>query len=167
MSELPPAIQWAQAQLSQYGRVGCTKVLKVPDLAAAVPVAVGLTSVSVAPLLQFRDPGTVIALYAQERAGTVAKFAQTDLRVQMINDEDLITNGSAGDFAPLLGLVGPSCNWFPLTRRVTRNENWTISYRNMDPAAVANPSCLFAFIADADIGRLEQQYREAVQRGGR
>jgi hypothetical protein len=160
VQDLPPAIQWAQQQLSQYGRIGATRIYKTPDLSAAVPV-LGGANVVPAPLLTFRDVGTVIAMYGQERAGTQAKFATTDVRVQFGNNDDLITNGSAGDFMPMLGLFGPNLNWYPLTRRVAINENWQITYRNMDAGATATPTVAFAFIADADLGRVEADYRQA------
>jgi len=157
-----PAIAWAQQQLAQYGRVGCTRIMKVPDLAAAV--GIGPNTVVAAPLLTFRDPGTVIAVYGQELLGTVAKFASTEIRIQFSGDEDLISNGSGGDFAALLALVGPNVNWYPITRRVQRGDNWAISWRNQDGAATATPQCLFAFIRDADLGALNQEMRSAQAR---
>lgn len=150
-------IQWAQQQLSQFGRIGATRILTVPALSAAVPIS----STAQAPLLTFRDAGTVIALYAQELAGTPAKFASTALRLQFSGDEDFISNGSAGDFAPFLALVGPNTNWFPMTRRVRRGDQWTITYRNDDAGATATPAVAFAFIADADIGRVEREQAQA------
>lgn len=158
-------IQWAQQQLSQYGRIGATRLVKVPDLAA--PLAAPLGSLAQAPQLTWRNTGTVIALYGQEVTGTLAKFAGTDVRLQLTGDEDLITNGSAGDFAPLLALVGPNTNWFPITRRVQQGDNWTVTYRQSDPAATTSfPSILFAFIADADMGRVEREMSEARQAAG-
>lgn len=148
-----PAVRLAQQQLAQYGRIGATRLVAVPALAAPVPASSPSTQ---APLLTWRDPGTVIALYAQELAGTPAKFASTALRLQFMGDEDFITNGSAGDFAPFLSLVGPNTNWFPMMRRVRRGDNWTITYRNQDAGAVANPSVMFAFIADDDLGRAQR-----------
>jgi hypothetical protein len=160
-----PAIQWAQQQLSQYGRIGCTRLIKFPDLAAAVAVAVGTTPTdSAPPLLTWRDNGTVIGLYGQERAGTVAKFAATEFRLQFTGDVDFVSNGSAGVFAPLLSVVGPNVNWFAITRRVQRGDNWALTWRNFDTAAVANPAMLFSFIADVDLGSLEADYRQHQQR---
>ena len=159
-------IQWAQQQLSQFGRIGATRIMAVPALPASVPISSpGVT----APLLTFRDSGTVIALYAQELSGAIAKFASTGLRLQFPGDEDFVSNGQAGTFAPLLALVGPNTNWFPMTRRVRRGDNWTVSYNNNDAAAVADPSCFFAFIADEDIGRVQREMAEdmAARRAGR
>lgn len=143
-------IQFAQQQLSQYGRLGATKIVTTPALSAPIPGVVGSTQQ--APLITWRDPGWAIALYAQTRAGTAPSFAQTDIRVQFPGDEDLITNGTAGDFAPMLSLVGPNVNWFPMIRRVERGDNWTITYKQAGVVAV-EPSVLFAFIADADMAR--------------
>jgi hypothetical protein len=163
MQDFPVSvIEWTQKQLGQYGRLGATRVVKVPDLPAPIPATTG--SLAQAPLLTWRDPGTVISLYAQELSGLLPKFAQTDVRLQFSGDEDLITNGSAGDFAPLLALVGPNTNWFPITRRVKRGDVWTVTYRNSDPSGIstAYPSMLFAFIADADLGRAA---RDMAQQG--
>lgn len=139
------AVAQAVAAMNQYGRVGASRIYRVPDLSA--PLAAPLGSIASAPILTFRDPGTVIALYGQERLGTPAMYAGIDLRVQFNGDEDLITNGQSGDFAPLLGLVGFNTNWFPLTRHVVRGETWSISYRNQS-GVIANPTVLFAFVAD-------------------
>jgi len=161
-------VQWAQQQLSQYGRIGATRVIKVPQLAAPLSAVVG--AVAQAPILTWRDPGTVIALYAQERTGTLAKFAGTEVSVQFTGDEFLVTNGTGSDFAPLLSLVGPNTNWFPITRRVRRGETWSVTYRQEDPAGTtSDPSVLFAFIADADLGRItrdmaDERARRQAQR---
>ena len=157
-------VQWAQQQLVQFGRLGATRIYKVPDLAAAI--AAGAAVIGTPPLLTFTEPGTVIALYGQELAGTLPKFAMTDVRVQFAGDDDLITNGTAGDFSPLLALVGFSVNWFPLIRRVARNDSWTITYRNRDAGATAFPTVQFAFLADADLNRVAADMA-AAQRGGR
>src|SRR4051794_24573941 len=118
MNDYPnPAIAWAQQQLSQYGRIGATRLIKVPDLAAAIAIGAGTGTVVQAPSLVWRDAGTVIALYGQERVGSVAKFALTEFRLVMTGDVDLVSNGNGGDFAPLLAVVGPNVNWFPITRR--------------------------------------------------
>lgn len=147
-------IAWAQEQIARYGRVGCTKIMKVPDLAAAIAAPVG--TVQPAPQLTFRDDGWVIALYGQELAGTVAAFAGLGVRVQFPGDIDLVSNGNAGDFAPLLSLVGPNVNWFAMTRRVTRGDNWNVTYKN-NTGALATPTIEFAFIADDDIPRMHAQ----------
>jgi hypothetical protein len=156
-------IQFAQQQLAQFGRAGATRIVNVPALSTPVPIS----GSSQAPLLTWRDPGTVIALYGQELTGTVAKFASTALRLQFPGDEDFITNGSAGDFASLLALVGPNTNWFPMIRRVRRGDNWIATYRNDDAAATATPAISFAFIADADLERVERDMREAHAARGR
>lgn len=150
-----PVVEWAQQQLSQFGRIGATRIVRVPALAAPVPAVAG--QLSQAPLLTWRNDGTVIALYAQEIAGTVASFASTDVRLQFPGDVDFITNGTAGDFAPMLALVGPNTNWFPMTRRVRQGDNWIVTYRNPLGAATLTPSVLFAFIADADLPRQERE----------
>ncbi len=140
-------VQIAQKQLSDFGRIGCTRIVNIPALAAAVPIS----STSAAPNLTWREPGTVIGMYGQELTGTTAKFALTALRLQLSGTEDLITNGSAGDFAAFLSLFGPNVNWFSMLRRVKNGDIWTATYRNDDGAAVANPSISFAFIADRDL----------------
>lgn len=158
-----PQVLWAQEQLSKSGPTGATKIITVPALAAVIPAVVG--SIAQAPNLTWIQSGTVIALYAQERTGTPAKFAQTDIQVQFSGDQYLVTNGTTPDFAPLLALVGPNVNWFSLLRRVTQGDTWAISYRNMDPTpATCDPTALFGFIADADLGLLQAEYDQAMAR---
>ncbi len=158
-------VQWAQQQLVQFGRLGATRILKVPDLPAAI--AAGANVQVQAPLLKFNRPGTVIGLYAQELAGTLPKFAQTGLRLQFAGDDDLIYNGAAGDFASLLALVGFSVNWFPMMRRVDNYTQWTITYRNQDPGATATPSCMFAVLEDSELANVAAEMKEAQARAGR
>lgn len=162
MDQIPMSpILWAQQQLGKSGPTGATRIIVVPALAAVIPAVVG--AVAQNPLITWRDPGTVIALYGQERSGTPAKFAQTEVSVQFSGDEFLVTNGSAQDYAPLLALVGPNVNWYSMLRRVARGDVWAVSWRNMDPTpATADPTALFGFIADADLGRLQDEYDTAM-----
>lgn len=158
-------IQWAQQQLVQYGRLGATRIMKVPDLPAAIPA--GANVQVQAPLLQFNKPGTVIALFAQELAGTMPKFAQTGIRLQFAGDDDLIYNGQAGDFASLLALCGFTTNWFPMLRRVGNYTQWTITYRNQDVGATATPSCMFAVLEDSELANVAADMKAAQAKQGR
>lgn len=159
-------VQWAQEQLVRFGRLGATRVMKVPDLTAVVPIAAAVLTPSTAqpPLLTFTEPGTVIALYGQELTGTLPKFASTEVGLQFSGDDSLVSNGKAADFFPLLGLVGFSTNWFPMLRRVGRNDSWTITYRSRDTVATAFPSLGFAFLADADLNRVAEDMARARER---
>jgi hypothetical protein len=150
----PNVVELIQRQLSQFGRVGATKIYIFPALAAPVPIAGSGNNISAPTNIRFREPGTVIALYGQELTGTVAKFAQTAVRIQVGGQEDLITDGQAGQFAPMLGLFGPNLNWFPLWRRAIPGVDWTVTYRNDDTIATASPTTMLAFIADADLARM-------------
>lgn len=152
LSSPQSVIETAQKQLAMYGRAGATRIIKVPALSVAVPA--GLGQQAAAPPLPWKTNGTVIAMYGQERTGTVAKFAQSEIRVQVGGDEDLCSNGTAGDFFPMLAVFGPNLNWFPLTRRVSRGVNWQITYQNQDAGAAMNPTVLFAFISDDDMARM-------------
>lgn len=153
----PNVVELVQRQLSQFGRVGATKVYLFPLLAA--PIAANTSggptgTVSVPSNIRFREPGTVIALYGQEATGTVAKFAQTAIRIQVGGQEDLWTDGNAGVFIPMLAAFGPNLNWFPLWRRAIPGVDWTITWRNDDTGATAFPQTMLAFIADADLARM-------------
>lgn len=151
--EFPPnVIELIQRQLSQFGRVGATKIYMTPGLSAAIAAVAGTQGGPVN--IRFREPGTVIALYGQEQAGTTAKFATTEVRIQIGGQEDLITDGQSGTFAPMLALFGPNLNWFPLWRRAVPGVDWTFTYRNQSGASTAIPLCALAFIADADIARM-------------
>lgn len=153
--DVPPhVIELIQRQLSQFGRVGATKIYKAPDLSAAIAAAGANPTIAGPQNIRFREKGIVIACYGQERTGTAAKFAQTEVRVQIGGSEDLFTDGQSGTFVSLLSLVGGAQNWFPLWRRATPGIDWSVSYRNQDTGAAANPSFQFAFIADADVQRM-------------
>ncbi len=144
-------IELIQRQLSQFGRVGATKVYRAPALTAALAAVAG--TVSTPQNIRFREPGTVIACYGQEQAGTSASFATTEVRVQIGGQEDLFTDGNVGTFVPMLALFGGPNNWFPLWRRAQPGVDWTVTYRNQSGSATAIPSLMLAFIADADIAR--------------
>jgi hypothetical protein len=139
-------------QLSQYGQVGGSKVYKVPALSAAVLAG----QQAQAPVLQFREPGIVIALYGQERAATAQSYATTRIRIQIGGSEDLFTDGNVGVGLSLLSLVGGAQNWYPIIRPAGPGVNWLITYENVSDDDDANPECQFSFLADADIARLDR-----------
>lgn len=147
----PNVVELIQRQLSQFGRVGATKIYTAPALPAAIAAVAGTTSNPVN--IRFREPGTVIALYGQEQAGTAPKFATTEVRVQVGGTEDLWTDGEVGTFVPLLALFGGALNWWPMWRRATPGVDWLITWRNQSGAATATPFLGLAFIADADLAR--------------
>jgi hypothetical protein len=158
--DFPPAlIAMIQKQVSEFGRVGATGVVRAPDLQAPIAVAPALSfTEQAAPLLTWNETGWVIAMYGQERTGTLAKFAQTEVRVTINGEYDLITQGqSGGAFAPLLAMFGPSVNWYSLIRRVRKNDAWQIAYRNFDPAAVCNPTLLFSMLSDAKVAAMARE----------
>jgi hypothetical protein len=147
----PNVVELIQRQLSQFGRVGATKIYRAPALAAAIAAVVGTVSNPIN--IRFREPGTVIALYGQEQAGTAPKFATTEVRIQVGGSEDIFTDGETGTFVPMLALFGGAQNWFPMWRRAEPGVDWLISYRNQDGGNTAIPSLLLAFVADADLAR--------------
>lgn len=154
MSFPPNVVELIQRQVSQFGRVGATKIYTAPALAAAIAAGASVESVPVT--IRFREPGTVIALYGQEVAGTAAKFATTDIRVQIGGTEDLFTDGQQGTFVPMLGLFGGALNWFPLWRRALPGVDWVFTFRNRDAGATATPFAGLAFLADADVQRAQR-----------
>ena len=149
-------IEAAQRALALYGRLCATRIVRVPALGAALAAAASATvpTISNAIPVQWRENGTVIAAYGQERTGTVPKFATTEARIQISGSEDLISDGQSGTYMPFLAMFGPNVNWFPFTRRVSTGIIWTITYRNTDTGAVCNPDLIFGFIADADLARM-------------
>jgi hypothetical protein len=147
----PNVVELIQRQLSQFGRVGATRIYTAPALAAAIAAGASVESNPVT--IRFREPGTVIALYGQELAGTAPKFASTELRIQVGGTEDLFTDGEVGTFVPFLGLFGGALNWWPMWRHATPGVDWLITYRNRDAGATATPFAGLAFIGDADLAR--------------
>lgn len=153
MQDFPPhVIELIQRQLSQFGRVGCSKVYGFPDLAAALAVS----STSAPVTIMWREPGVVIAMYGQELAGTAAKFATTRTRIKIGGQEDLFTDGQVGIFRSFLSLFGGAQNWFPIWRRVTPGVEWSATYQNLDGSNTCTPELSLAFIADADIARMSR-----------
>lgn len=146
----PNVVDLIQRQLSQFGRVGSTKIYVFPALAGTLA---GGGTISAPSNIRFREPGTVIALYGQELAGTVAAFAATAIRIQVGGQEDLFTDGNSGTFIPMLAAFGPTVNWFPLWRRAIPGVDWTITFQNNAGSAIT-PSAMLAFIADADLARM-------------
>lgn len=151
-------VEATQRLLAYLGRLGATRILRTPALPASVPAATGPTapSISQAITIYWRESGTVLAMYGQERTGTVAKFATTEARIQYSGSEDFVTDGNLGTYMPFLALFGPNVNWFPIMRPVSTGVQWTITYRNTDTGAVANPDLMFAFVSDADLARFKR-----------
>lgn len=146
-------IALVQEQVARTGRLGATGLVRVPDPAAAIPVlAAGIPGEGPAPPLQFAEDGYAFALYGQERTGSDAKFATTEVKVMINGRKPLITTTEgAPAFFPFLGLYGKSVHWFPLTRRVKKRDIWQLTYRNFDAGAVANPVVGIAFLSDAEV----------------
>lgn len=145
----PNVIELVQRQLSQFGRVGATKVYAVPELPAVMPAS----TTSAPQNVKFREPGVVIAMYGQELAGTAPAYATTRARVQIGGQEDIFTDGNVGVFRSFLSLFGGANNWFPLWRRAEPGVDWVVTYQNRNAGGTALPELSFAFIADADILR--------------
>jgi hypothetical protein len=154
--EFPPqVVETIQRQLSQFGRVGSTKVYTAPVLSAALVVAPAALSPSTSdPVnIRFREEGTVIGLYGSELLGTNASAATTWLRVQIGGQEELFRDDQKGTWVPYLSLFGPNQNWFPLWRKATPGVDWTFIFQNWDTANTKFPTVQLAFIADADLAR--------------
>jgi hypothetical protein len=132
-----------------FARTGATRIYVV-SLPAAI--AAGADVQAAASPLNFQESGVVVAIQGQERTGTAAKFASTEVRIQMGN-EDLATDGQAGAFVPMLMLFSPGQPYFAMNRRVQVGVPWTVTFRNRDAGAAANPTLSLAFIADADVRR--------------
>lgn len=155
----PNVIELIQRQLSQFGRVGATRVYIAPELPAAI--AVGAPTQDSQPVnIRFREPGTLIACYGQAvatvggvDAADATAFAQTRVRIQVGGQDDLVTDGQTGRFAPMLALFGGPNNWFPIWRKATPGVDWTFTYRNTSTTRTVVPDFMFAFIADADLNR--------------
>jgi hypothetical protein len=145
----PSSLEVAQRMLSQFGRVGATRIYAAPALGAVIAAGSGV--IATAQPITFREPGTVLAAYGQELTGTPAKFASTAVRVQIGGTEDLFTDGQAGTFVPMLALFGTTQNWFPIMRRAQPGVDWTVSYQNNDAGGTASPFFCLAFIADRDV----------------
>lgn len=132
-----------------FARTGATRIYTVSLNAA---IAAGAAVEAAAPPLMFQENGVVVAMMGQERTGTAAKFATTEVRVQM-GAEDLATDGQAGAFVPMLLLFSPGQPYFAMNRRVQAGVPWTVTFRNRDAGAAANPFLALAVIADADLRR--------------
>lgn len=147
----PNVVELIQRQLTQFGRVGATKIYAAPDLPAAL--AAGTNS---PPLnIQFKEPGSAIAFYAQSVGDGVADataFATTRVKVEIGGQENIFTDGQVGVFRSLLALVGGAQNWFPIWRRVTPGIDWTVTWQNLSEVTVV-PEFSIAVIADADLAR--------------
>ncbi len=148
-----------QEQIGRLGRAGVTNIVRFQDLVAAVPVAVGVVPGEAPALpLTFQESGFIIGLYGQERTGTPAKFAATEVRLQINGTYDVITAGDAGPaFFPMLAFFGPNVNWFALTARVQKRDIFQATYRNFDTAAVANPTMGFAFLSDRKVAEMVRE----------
>lgn len=77
-------------------------------------------------------------------------FEQASMGVRIfLNDgEELITNGTAADFARFSELFGDAVQWSPIMRRVDVKDVMNLQFQNFQPAATGNtlqPSVTFAF----------------------
>jgi hypothetical protein len=151
-----------QEGLAKQGRLPATGLVRVPDPLVAIPISggAGLSSPGSSPPLKFSESGHVIALYGQERTGTQAKFASTEIQLLINGQSSLFTSGEAGPaFFPMLGLFGPSVHWFPMMVPVAKGDLWQVNYLNFDPAAVAMPTVGCAFLSHTKLDRMAAELR--------
>lgn len=143
-------------QMASMGRIGATRFIVTPELAAS-PAAVGGLSTPVS--VRFTQRGIVLCMYGQEaEVATALTFAQTGVRIQIGGTEDLIVDGQGGPaFLSMLAAFGGQNCWTPLLRRVVPGVDWVFTFRNNRPAGDIDPSVTLAFIADEDIARMTQQ----------
>ena len=145
------AVDIANRTLAMMGRTGGSEVIVTPPLAAAI--AAGAAVESQPQQVLFKEPGYVIAIQGQELAGTAAKFASTEIRVQVGASRDVFSDGRTGQFVPMLVLFGGVQNWFTLNRYVTPAEPWYVTYRNRDAGATATPFSCFLFLSLRALGQ--------------
>ncbi len=147
MIEFPPGLIEIQSRaLAMFGRVGATRIYRVPALPGGVGV-VGAAPPVTPPSIQWRRTGIALALYGCTDLATPLAAANMNLRVQMGPTEDLITTGQVGSDAPFAGLFGVTQNWFPLLRQIDPQQPWTFSYRNT-AVLTAIPTVLIAVAED-------------------
>lgn len=149
-------IELMQRQLSQFGRVGATKLLRHQAQASIAAAGTGSP-----PPIRIREPGTVIALYGQVLTAVAADMAGTEVRIFIGGTEELCTDGQIGQSMPFLMLFGANQNWFPLIRHVVPGDDWVFQYTNNNPANAIVPSLALAFIADSALEDLPRSMSRA------
>lgn len=138
----PNAIESLMRLAALYGRVGASRIYRVPQLAA---VGAGVDSQSVS--VPFRRSGLVLAAYGTTLGATAAEAANLEVRIQMGGTEDLITDGESFAFASFRALFGDSQNWFPIGKRVRLKADWSVTFRNRSGAGIT-PSMYFVVLED-------------------
>jgi len=145
-NDFPPAlIEQARRRIGAFGRIGATRIYRVPPLPAVLAPGDQSSQIPV----RFRVDGVVLAMYGQEsESATNASAAQASARIQISGSEDLFTDGQSGAFVNFLALFGPTQNWFPIERRVYTGQDWTTTYQNEGVAGDINPQIFFAVLED-------------------
>lgn len=134
-----------------YAREGATDFVVVPPLAAAI--AAGASVEGQPQEVKWKEPGFVIAIMGQELAGTAAKFAQTEIRIQVGGSRDVFSDGRVGQFMPLLCLFGGYMVERKFTRYVDPATSWWVTWRNRDAGATATPFGAFSFVSMRALGK--------------
>lgn len=127
--------------LAQFGRMGATRTYRFPALTTALA---GGGEVSQPVSITFRRDGIAVGMYGSEISGDAAIYAQTEARVQISGQEDLITDGQSGQFADFLALFAEG--YYPLMRYVYTGQSWSTQYRNVQSGAqnTSTPSLYIA-----------------------
>lgn len=127
--------------LAQFGRMGSTRTYRFPAITTALA---GGGEVSQPVSITFRRDAIAVALYGSEISGEAAIYAQTEVRVQVSGQEDLVTDGQSGQFADYLALFAEG--YYPLMRYVYTGQSWSAQYRNVQASAMdeATPSLYVA-----------------------
>lgn len=87
---------------------------------------------SVPQSIRFRKDGVLFALSGCPDTGAVADYAGLSFRLQFQGQEEFITNGDVGAYAPMLAFFSPTTPLYPFPRpRLLREgTDMTVYFRN-------------------------------------
>lgn len=142
MPDYPPhTLALQQSMIALFGRLGATRDYQFPRVAALAP---GATSQQVP--ITFRVDGIVTGICASTRGGTIQELSELEAKVLIGGSEALVTDGSSAEFTPLVTWVGGARNWYPLNRRVSNGQTWTVQFQNNSAATTIIPTLKLSVI---------------------
>lgn len=121
-------------------RLGAGRVYRFSAL--GTPLVAGATSNPVT--IRWRKTGVLWGMSGQPQSGALVDYAGLEFRFQYQGQEELITDGDNGTYAPMLAMFSPQTPIWVLNppRLVHEGNNVSVYFRNTTAATTIVPTLL-------------------------
>jgi hypothetical protein len=137
--------------------LGCSHIIRVPNVPALAPPPAGATSITSALRVEWPGgEGKVRSLFAGTLDGDPASLSRVSVRIAINGADELFTDGEEEAYVPLLSFQAANHNWFRLKDyRVDSSQKWQVYFQNEGPpgSPPVTPFLLFGYARTAEAAR--------------